>query len=61
MKYKATIYYETGPYSQNFRTINEAAQWLDSENNNLENTTTIESYDDAGNKKDSFTYTERAR
>jgi hypothetical protein len=41
--------------------MSAAAQWLDSENNNLDATTIIETFDEAGNKKDGFFYTEKIR
>ena len=61
MQYKATIYFDTGPISKVFPSSVEAARWLDSENNNLENTTTIEAYDNEGNKTDGYFYTEKKK
>ena len=61
MKYKATIIKPTGSFSQVFNTAHEAAEWLDSQNNNLEDTSLIETFDEAGNKKDGFFYTEKAK
>ena len=57
MKYKATIFLPTGAKSNIFNSQVEAAQWLDSENNNLDNTTMIEELDDNGKKKDGYFYT----
>lgn len=57
MKYIATIFLPTGSRSQEFSSITLAAEWLDSENNNLENTTMIETYDENGRKKDGYFYT----
>lgn len=59
MKYKATIIIKGISTSKTFPTIYEAAQWLDSENNNLEAVTIIETFDEAGNKKDGFFYKEK--
>ena len=57
MKYKATIFLPTGSRSKVFDNTVDAAHWLDSENNNLENTTMIEAFDDNGKKKDGYFYT----
>lgn len=59
MTYRATIFKQTGAYSKDFNSIQAAGEWLDSENDNLENTTMIETFDEAGNKKDGFFYTEK--
>lgn len=61
MKYKATIIINGNSISKEFLSINEAAHWLDSENNNLEATSLIETFDEDGNKKDGFFYTEKAK
>lgn len=61
MKYKATIFSNGIRTSKEFSTMIEAAQWLDSENNNLDATTMIETFDEAGNKKDGFFYTEKIK
>ena len=61
MKYRATIIDKNKRTSREFRTMFEAARWLDSENNNLDATTIIETFDEAGNKKDGFFYTEKIR
>lgn len=55
MKYKATIKNTVGTFSREFSTLNEAAEWLDSENNNLENDSYIETVDG-----DSIKHTEKA-
>ena len=57
MKYKATIFLPTGSKSEIFDSQVAAAQWLDSENNNLESTTMIEELDNSGKKKDGYFYT----
>lgn len=59
MIYKATIIVGVYRTERVFSNMYEAAQWLDSENNNLEATTIIETFDEAGNKKDGFFYTEK--
>lgn len=61
MKYRATIFNNGIRTSKEFSTMIEAAQWLDSENNNLEATTMIEILDKTGNKKDGFFYTEKIK
>ena len=61
MIYKATIIKNGTARARLFSTMSEAAQWLDSENNNLEATTTIETYDEAGQKTDGFFYTEKTK
>lgn len=61
MIYKATIIINGSKFSKEFNTLSEAAQWLDSENNNLEATTLIETYDEAGRKKDGFFYSEKRK
>lgn len=60
MTYRATIINNGNKSSKEFTTMQEAAQWLDSENNNLEATTIIESFYDSGKKKDEVRYTEKA-
>ena len=59
MTYKATIIKPDGSYSAIFYSMYEAAQWLDQENKNLEDTTMIETYDEAGRKTDGFFYTKK--
>lgn len=61
MNYKATIIINGISRSKDFPTMAEAAQWLDSENNNLDATTIIETFNDAGVKTDGFFYTEKPR
>lgn len=61
MTYRATIIIGSDRRSRDFPTMFAAAQWLDSENNNLDATTIIETFDEAGNKKDGFFYTEKIR
>ena len=61
MIYKATIIINGSKFAKEFNTLSEAAQWLDSENNNLEATTLIETYDEAGRKKDGFFYSEKRK
>ena len=61
MKYLATIFEPAGQLSEFFNTIQEAAEWLDSRNNNLEYTTMIDTVDDAGRKIDGFFYTKEAK
>ena len=60
MKYKATVIRENYTKSKEFSSISEASRWLDSENINLDATTMIEAFDEAGNKKEGFFYTEKA-
>lgn len=55
--YIATVYKRSSRYSRTFMTMAEAQQWLDSENNNHENDTTIEIVDETGRKTDGFFYT----
>ncbi len=50
-----------GNYSKEFATIQQAAEWLDSENNNGEYTTMIETFDEKGRKEDGFFYTTSAK
>ncbi len=59
MKYIATIIENGISTSKEFATIFEAANWLDAQNNNLEATTTIETFDETGQKLDGFFYKER--
>ena len=59
MHYKATIYFDNGPISRIFPTTAEAARWLDSENNNLEYTTTIERINEDGHLTGGIVYTEK--
>jgi hypothetical protein len=61
MRYKATIVIGGSRISKEFPTISAAAQWLDSENNNLDATTIIETFDESGKKTDGFYYTEKIR
>ena len=42
-----------------FGSMFEAEQWLDSNNNNNEHITIIETYDETGRKVDGFVYTEK--
>lgn len=58
MIYVASIRYPHTTYGQAFKCLKDAEMWLDSQNNNLELTTTIETYDDNWQKKDMFYYTE---
>ena len=48
MRYLATIKYGTDSWSQLFNTQEEAEQWADENNNNLEHTTMIDELDDKG-------------
>ena len=61
MTYRATIIANGNRISRDFPTLFDAAYWLDSENNNLDTTTIIETFDEAGNKKDGFFYTEKTK
>ena len=61
MKYRATIIIGGNRISKDFSTTTEAAQWLDSENNNLDATTMIETFNEAGDKTDGFFYTEKPK
>ena len=61
MKYRATIITDQNTLIKYFNSMREAANWLDSENNNFNATTIIETLDDARNKKDGFIYTEKAK
>ncbi len=57
MKYLATIKNAYDSTSQMCRTLAEAEQWLDENNNNMEHTTFIDTYDDNWRKIDSIVYT----
>lgn len=58
MKYVATIKYSsTDGFSKFFDEETEAQKWLDSQNNNAEYKTTIDTYDDNWNYIDGYTYT----
>ena len=46
MRYLATVVYEDGSTTKLFAKKEDAEGWLDSENNNLEHTTTVTVYDD---------------
>lgn len=61
MKYKATIIYPMYRISEVFPTVSKAEQWLDSQNNNIEYTTTIAELNDNGEIVDWFYYTEAKR
>lgn len=61
MQYIATIFFDNGAKSASFSSIQLAAEWIDSENNNHEFTSMIETYDENGKKKDGFFYTEKNR
>lgn len=61
MKYRATIIIGGNKKSKEFPTMFEAAQWLDSENNNFDATTMIETFNEAGIKTDGFFYTEKPK
>lgn len=61
MKYKATIITKHEQYSKIFNTIIDAVHWLDSENTDGEATTMIETFDETGEKKDGFFYTENKK
>lgn len=58
MHYVATIINGYNRNAMSFKTEKAAEEWLDANNNNLENTTTIDVYDDNWVKKDGFIYTE---
>lgn len=61
MKYKATVITNNNRVSKEFSTMFEAAQWLDSKNDNLNATTMIETFNEAGKKTDGFFYTEKKK
>ena len=61
MIYRASVLTRMGNYSKEFATIQQAAEWLDSENNNGEHTTMIETFDEKGRKEDGFFYTTSAK
>lgn len=61
MTYRATIIKPTGTFSKEFPSLAEAGNWIDSENNNLECDSIIETFDDNGKKEDGFFYTEKAK
>ena len=44
-----------------FGSMFEAQQWLDSNNNNNDHITIIETYDETGRKVDGFLYTEKLK
>lgn len=50
MKYLATISFDGNILSKEFFSMEQAAEWLDSQNTNLEATATIETISDAGYK-----------
>lgn len=58
MKYIAQIKLGTDSFSRSFESVKEAKSWLDSENNNIEHTTTISEVDDKWNVVDWFVYTQ---
>ena len=56
--YRASVLTRHGSYCKDFSILQDAYNWLDSENNNFENTTMIELYEkNTGRKKDGFFYT----
>lgn len=56
--YRASILTRSGSFSKDFEILQDAYNWLDSENNNLENTTMIELYEkETSRKVDGFFYT----
>lgn len=59
MRYKAKIIFHNTVLTRTFESIGAAESWLDSENNNLENTTIIEELDTNGKTVDWFYYTEK--
>ena len=61
MKYRASVLTYEGGYFEEFNTLAAAEQWLDTQNNNYEYTTMIETFDAAGHKIDGFFYTERSK
>ena len=57
--YRATILSPAGRRSRNFVILQDAYNWLDSENNNYESTTMVEFIEeDTGRKVDGFFYTQ---
>ena len=61
MRYRATIILNGIQHTKEFPTMFDAAQWLDSQNNNLDATTMIETFDETGRKTDGFLYTEKIK
>ena len=56
MRYLATIKYGADSWSQLFNTADEAEQWLDENNNNLEHTAVVDELDDNGKIVDGYVY-----
>jgi hypothetical protein len=57
VKYRATIILPSGDMTKYFSNVCRAAEWLDSQNNNLKHTTIISELDNKGNVIDGFLYT----
>ena len=57
MKYLATIKGNHTSSSMLFTKLSDAEQWIDANNNNMENTSMIETFDDDWQKLDGFIYT----
>lgn len=57
MTYLATIKMKDHSHAQSFKTKKEAENWLEKENNNLENTTFIQLFDESWKLIDTFYYT----
>lgn len=60
MKYLATIKFGRDTWAVIKNTEEEAQQWLDEKNNNLEHTTMIDSIDEDGVFVDGYIYTKGA-
>jgi hypothetical protein len=58
MKYLATIKLGEDSFSKSFDAEQDAQNWLDEQNNNLEHTTKIDIMDNKWNLIDSYMYTE---
>jgi hypothetical protein len=57
MRYKATIILDAAAVTKSFLSMEEAENWIDSENNNEQYTSYIQTVDQSGNVLDWFYYT----
>ena len=56
MKYVATVEYADGSKSMSFKKLNDAENWLDSENNNLEYGDAVPQYKGKIPKKNGYDF-----
>ena len=61
MIYVATVITDNNRFSKTFPTIHEAGEWLDQYAIDNNNTTMIETYNEAGYKTDGFIYSEKSK